>query len=123
MCSAFLTLGFSSFIGFSPKFRCFIPQCDITREDADFNANYSVFAIPEWDCSEDSCLQDKQCKVYAYLDYDSKCSEDHFDNKTRIICNKHVYDKNEYENSFIADLDLAPSCESENDDWPFEVLT
>ena len=119
VCSAFLDLGFSSFIGFSPKFRCFIPQCDGNRNDADYNANYSRFAIPEWGKGS----QDAQCKMYVNSDYDNMCSAEHFNNGTRKICAEHVYDKSDYENSFIAELDLAPSCDSENDGWPLEVVT
>ena len=53
MVSAFLTLGFSAFIGFTPKFRCYIPECDgVNRNDATYNANYNAFAIPEWGCTD-----------------------------------------------------------------------
>ena len=124
MCLAFLELGYSSFIGFTPKFRCFIPECDgVNRNDAYYNANYSVFTIPEWGCTEESCLQNSQCKMYVHTGDDNMCSADNFNNKTLKICDEHVYDKTQYENSFIAEFDLAPPCESENDGWPLEVVT
>ena len=123
MVSCFLTLGFSSFIGFTPKFRCFVPQCDTSNSDADYNANYSVFAIPEWGCSENECLRDSECKMYTYIGTDNKCSNESFDRQQLQICDTHVYDKSQYKNSFITELDLAPLCESDKDDWPFEVIT
>ena len=123
MVSSFLTLGFSSFIGFTPKFRCFIPQCDTNYTDAEYNANYSVFAIPKWGCSEGECLQDAECKMYAYIGTDNECSNESFDNETLQICDTHVYDTSDYKNSFITELDLAPLCESDHDGWPFEVIT
>ena len=122
MVSSFLTLGFSSFIGFTPKFRCFIPECDTNRNDADYNANYSVFAIPGSDF-EDDCLQDAQCKMYTYIGTDNKCTNESFDHAHLQICDMHVYDRSEYKNSFITELDLAPLCESDTDGWPFEVNT
>ena len=127
MCSAFLTLSFSSFIGFTPKFRCFIPQCDPDdRDAAQYDANYTVFAIPPEDPEDDS-LEDAQCKMYAYNSsavsdlsyYDNVCSAEHFNRMILEICDHHVYDKSEYKNSFIAELDLS-SCHNENDDWPLE---
>ena len=127
MVSSFLTLGFSSFIGFTPKFRCFIPQCDTNYTDPEYNANYSVFAIPYWGCSEESeeCLQDAECKMYNYIGTDNICSNESFDHNLEnlITCDTHVYDTSEYKNSFITELDLAPLCESEHDGWPFEVIT
>ena len=118
---SFLTLSFSSFIGFTPEFRCFIPQCE--GEDANYNSNFTAFAIPDWGCSDDSdCIQNSHCKMYAYIDKtDDICSAEFFDNHTLQICDTHVYDRSEYRNSFIAELDLAPSCKSQNDSWPLEV--
>ena len=123
MCSAFLTFGFPSFIGFTPRFRCFIPQCDINLNEAEYYANYTVFAIPP----KTDSLEEAQCKRYAYNssvvshlnDNDTICSEDHFNNMKLEICDHHVYDKSEYKNSFIAELDLSP-CNNENDGWPLE---
>ena len=118
---SFLTLSFSSFIGFTPEFRCFIPQCE--GEDANYNNNFTAFAIPDWGCSDDSdCMQNSHCKMYAYINKtDNICSAEFFDNQTLQICDTHVYDRSEYRNSFIAELDLAPSCKSQNDSWPLEV--
>ena len=130
MVSSFLTLGFSSFIGFTPKFRCFIPQCDSNYTDPAYNANYSVFAIPDWGCSEeDGCLHDSDyheihdCKRYTYIGADNLCSNESFSHENLTTCDTHVYDKSEYKNSFITELDLAPLCKSENDGWPFEAIT
>ena len=124
MACSFLTLGYSSFIGFTPKFRCFIPQCDPdNRLDANYDSNYTDFAIPGWGCSKDSaCFQDSQCKIYSYIGTESICSPEFFDNTTNGICDVHVYDKSEYEKSLIVELDLAPSCESQTDGWPLEVI-
>ena len=60
--------------------------------------------------------------MYAYINKtDNICSAEFFDNHTLQICDTHVYDRSEYRNSFIAELDLAPSCKSQNDSWPLEV--
>ena len=118
---SFLTLSFSSFIGFTPEFRCFIPQCE--GEDPNYNSNFTAFAIPDWGCSDDSdCMQNSHCKMHAYINKtEDICSAEFFDNQTLQICDTHVYDRSEYRNSFIAELDLAPSCKSQNDSWPLEV--
>ena len=101
MCSAFLTLSFSSFIGFTPKFRCFIPHCDPDdRNAAEYNANYTAFTIPPEDPEDDS-LEDAQCKMYAYmyrynssaasdLSYNNNsCSAENFNSKILQICDQH----------------------------------
>ena len=61
MFSSFLTLGFSSFIGFTPKFRCFIPHCDDAGDSTDYDSPFTTFTIPE--CKEDSCKEESQCKT------------------------------------------------------------
>ena len=120
MFSSFLTLGFSSFIGFTPKFRCFIPQCDIDRDSANYIAPYTNFTIPE--CSDDSCQQEAECKMYEYIGGSEKyCSSEYFDASKLKICDSHVYDQSEYMKSFISELDLAPSCTRDDDGWPLEV--
>ena len=118
MFSSFLTLGFSSFIGFTPKFRCFIPQCE--NDTNNYDSSYTKFTIPE--CSDDSSQQDSQCKMYSYIGGPEYiCSSEYFDNNTLEICDRHVYDQSEYKKSFISDLDLAPTCTRDDDGWPLEV--
>ena len=117
MFSSFLTLGFSSFIGFTPKFRCFISQCDIDQGSATYVANFTSFTIPKG--SEDS-----QCKMFPYIGGTKNiCSSEYFqhDDTNLTICDSHVYDQSEYTNSFIAELDLAPTCTRDDDGWPLEV--
>ena len=120
MFSSFLTLGFSSFIGFTPKFRCFIPHCDDAGDSTDYDSPFTTFTIPE--CTEDSCKEESQCKMYTYIGGDiNNCSSEYFDSTSLEICDSHVYDQSVYKNSFISELDLAPTCTRDDDGWPLEV--
>ena len=35
-----------TFIGFIPKFRCYVPECDGSIGNAIYNANFTSYAIP-----------------------------------------------------------------------------
>ena len=128
MCSSILTLGFS-FIGFTPKFRCFVPECDgADIGQAIYGANHTSFTIPPDAETDDDA---HQCERYVYKSNatmlqgllagnSTLCSPNYFSNTSIEICDEHVYDKSKYENSFISELDLSP-CNNPSDGWPLEV--
>ena len=113
-----------SFVGFLPKFRCFVPQCEQSRQEAVYESNFTAFTIPN--ASHDSGgSYDSKCKRFAFnsnhsnFGNTSQCIRANFDNNTLEECKQHVYDSSEYEYPIVAELDLS-SCDGTGDQWPLE---
>lgn len=111
---AFMTFGFS-FVGYTPKFRCRVPSCDLPDSN-NYNSDFLNFSIP---LDEDGDLD--QCRRFKIGNESlNSCSPDLFSPESEV-CSDHVYDTSVYENSIIAELDLAP-CDGADPDWPFGVM-
>ena len=129
--SSFICFMFT-FIGFVPKFRCFVPECDGNVAEAEYLANFTDFTIPN-DQDDDATDGPHQCAQYMFRNISRKylslaekmlasdtCSEEYFDLNVTKICHQHVYDSSQYKYTLTAELDLSP-CESSSDYWNLEA--
>ncbi|XP_059089310.1 organic cation transporter protein-like [Tigriopus californicus] len=115
-----------TFVLYTPDFRCRVPSCD-PEGDATFDGqDFTDFAIPFWnkdDLSVDQ-VQQKRCERFPRVaDNGTTCLEDDFyhDVAQTEICQAHVFDQEQFWNSFIMEYDLAP-CASLDNQWPFDPI-
>ena len=54
-----------SFVGYTPNFRCYIPECEGERNGAVYRTNFTVFAIPG-NKDEDDMDGPYHCLQYFY---------------------------------------------------------
>ena len=119
-----------TFIGFTPKFRCYIPECDGSIGNAIYNSNFTSFAIPG-DPNEDETDCQYHCTRYVHTNasstdliysksYSESCAAEDFNQTLSQTCHEHVYDDSQYRFPLTAELDLSP-CESSSDYWNLEV--
>ena len=129
--SSFICFMFT-FIGFIPKFRCYIPQCDGSLIETQYDTNFTKFAIPP-NQDTDGADGPHQCSQYIFenisnnfghlhslvIDFDT-CTEENFNRNLTTICHQHVYDDSQYKYPLTNELDLSP-CESSSNYWNLEV--
>ena len=120
-----------SFVGYTPDFRCYIPECDGERNSAVYKTNFTALAIPG---NEDEKEMDGpyHCSQYAYENastilinitrYTSSCSAENFNHNITQVCQQHIYDESQYKFPITKELDLSP-CKSSSDYWNLEVST
>ena len=121
-----------TFIGFIPKFRCLIPECEGNLSDPEYNANFTQFMIPEIE-DEDDIDGQHQCKQYIFknvsynfvhMDYRNidlgQCLKQNVNQNITKVCHQHVYDTSQYKYPLTAELDLSP-CESSSEYWNLEA--
>ena len=131
--SSFICFMFT-FIGFIPKFRCLVPECEgNSPNDADYHGNFTNFTIPEVE-DEDAIDGPHQCqqyvfrnisdsnllRVYGNFDMSTTCLEENFAQNITKVCHDHVYDTSQYKHPLTAELDLSP-CKGSSDYWDLEV--
>ena len=121
-----------TFIGFIPEFRCYIPECDGSIDNAVYNVNFTSFAIPG-NPNEDGMDGQYHCSRYIYhntsessfmlwTSFSDNCSVENFNQNVTQVCHQHVYDDSQYRYPITTELDLSP-CESSSDYWSLEVGT
>lgn len=104
-------MGYSDF----DHFRCFIDICE-TESDAQFNATFAAFAIPNSTNEED-----RACLMYPPINPKGLCEPDNFDVTKIEACNRHVFsNETPYQHSLVEFLDLPPCKQMEG--WPLKVL-
>ena len=129
--SSFMCFMFT-FIGFIPKFRCLIPECEGDLSDPEYHSNFTHFTIPNVE-DEDDIDGPHQCKQYILknisysfvnMDYRNMdfevCLKQNFSQNVTKVCHEHVYDTSQYKYPITSDLDLSP-CERSSDYWNLEV--
>ena len=130
--SSFICFMFT-FIGFVPKFRCFVPECDgSSPADADYHGYFTNFTVPEVD-DDDAIDGPQQCQQYIFRNISNRnvfevygnsnldsCVEENFIHNVTKVCHDHVYDVSQYKYPLTAELDLSP-CEGCSNYWDLEV--
>ena len=119
-----------TFIGFIPKFRCYVPECDGSIGNAIYDANFTSFTIPgtpnedeidgQYHCTRFIYKNISETNSISWNEYSDNCFPENFNQSISQVCHQHVYDDTQYRHPRTIELDLSP-CEASSDYWSLEV--